>query len=89
MVRPNYPEPTSSCQLALQALRGHLLVSRTEERVTLLVDPINEPARRAYAKWGYEVVGRIQPFPDSPKFEAMVKELGQMTPRRRRHADSQ
>jgi GNAT superfamily N-acetyltransferase len=58
-----------------QALHGHLLVGRTEERVTLLVDPINEPARRAYRKWGYELVGRLQPFPDSPKFEAMIKVL--------------
>ena len=59
-----------------QALHGHLLVERTEERATLLVDPLNEPAKKAYAKWGYEVVGRIQPFANSPRFEAMVKVLG-------------
>ncbi len=59
-----------------EALHLHLLAGRSEERVTLLVDPINEPARRAYIKWGYQVAGRIQPFPDSPKFEAMVKVLG-------------
>jgi hypothetical protein len=41
----------------------------------LLVNPINTPARAAYAKWGYDMVGRIQPFPDSPKFEAMAKQL--------------
>lgn len=58
-----------------EALHGHLLVDRTEERVTLLVDPINEPAKRAYTKWGYQTVGQIQPFPDAPKFEAMVKHL--------------
>lgn len=58
-----------------EAMHGHLLVDRTEERVTLLVDPANEPARRAYRKWGYGVVGRIQPFPDSPKFEAMILPL--------------
>jgi GNAT superfamily N-acetyltransferase len=58
-----------------QALHSHFLVDRTEERATLLVDPINTPARAAYAKWGYDVVGRIQPFPDMPKFEAMVKQL--------------
>ena len=58
-----------------QALHGHLMVGRTEERATLLVDPVNEPAKKAYAKWGYEVVGRIQPFADSPRFEAMVKVL--------------
>ena len=59
------------------ALHSHLLVDRTEERATLLVDPINAPARTAYAKWGYRTVGRIQPFPDMPKFEAMIKPLPQ------------
>lgn len=58
-----------------QAVHSHLLTNRTEERATLLVNPINTPARAAYAKWGYEVVGRIQPFRDMPKFEAMVKTL--------------
>jgi GNAT superfamily N-acetyltransferase len=58
-----------------QALHSHFLVDRAEERATLLVDPINTPARGAYVKWGYHVVGRIQPFPDMPKFEAMVKQL--------------
>lgn len=58
-----------------EALHGVLLAGRTEQRVTLLVDPVNEPACQAYAKWGYTVVGRIQPLPDSPRFEAMVKRL--------------
>lgn len=58
-----------------QALHAHLLTGRLEERVTLLVDPINDPARRAYEKWDYQLVGRIQPFSDSPKFQAMVKQL--------------
>lgn len=57
------------------ALHSHLIVDRTEERATLLVDPINAPALAAYAKWGYDRVGRIQPFPDMPKFHAMVKPL--------------
>lgn len=58
-----------------EALHTHLLAGRVEERVTLLVDPINEPAKQAYAKWGYELAGRIQPFADSPKFEALIKRL--------------
>lgn len=57
------------------AMHSHLLVDRAEERATLLVDPINEPALAAYARWGYETVGRIQPFPDMPRFKAMVKRL--------------
>ena len=59
-----------------QTMHSHLLVEPTEERATLLVDPVNEAAKKAYAKWGYQVVGRIQPFADSPRFEAMVKVLG-------------
>jgi len=58
-----------------EALHTHLIAGRTEERATLLVDPANKPAWTAYRKWGYQVAGRIQPFPDSPKFEAMVKAL--------------
>lgn len=58
-----------------EVLHTHLLAGRTEERATLLVDPANEPARAAYRKWGYDTVGRIQPFPNSPKFEAMIKDL--------------
>ena len=58
-----------------EALHQHLLAGRAEERSTLLVDPINEPARRAYQKWGYKRVGRIQPFADSPEFEALIKQL--------------
>jgi ribosomal protein S18 acetylase RimI-like enzyme len=58
-----------------EAMHTHLLAGRTEERVTLLVDPANTPAREVYRKWGYDVAGRIQPFPDSPKYDAMVKSL--------------
>lgn len=58
-----------------EALHMHLLAGRAEERATLLVDPINDAARRAYRKWGYITVGQIQPFHDSPRFDAMVKRL--------------
>lgn len=70
MVRPEWRR-----RGVAKALHSHLLVDRTEERVTLLINPVNTPAAAAYAKWGYQMVGRIQPFPDSPKFEAMVKPL--------------
>jgi ribosomal protein S18 acetylase RimI-like enzyme len=58
-----------------QAMHEALLADRDEERVTLLVKPDNTPARQAYEKWGYEQVGRIQPFPDAPIFDSMVKNL--------------
>lgn len=58
-----------------EAMHERLLASRTEERVTLLVKPDNEPARRAYEKWGYTHVGRIQPYPDGPTFDSMLRML--------------
>lgn len=58
-----------------QAMHDRLLADRSEERVTLLVKPDNEPALCAYEKWGYAHVGRIQPFPDGPIFNSMVKSL--------------
>ncbi len=61
--------------------RGHghrlhdaLLHDRAEERATLLVRPDN-PARDLYLRWGWRVVGKLQPFPDSPVFDAMVLPL--------------
>lgn len=52
-----------------------LLEGRSEERATLLVRAENTPAYRAYLSWGFRVIGQIQPFEDSPVYEAMVKEL--------------
>lgn len=56
-----------------RTLHNELLSHRAEERATLLVRPDNEPARSAYLRWGWEVIGTIQPFPDSPVFDALVR----------------
>lgn len=50
---------------------------RTEERVTLLVDPAaGEGAVQAvYEAWGYTKFGEQQPFPDSPVFASMIRPL--------------
>lgn len=45
------------------------------ERVTLLVRADNTPAYTAYLSWGFQVVGQMQPFEDSPLYEAMVRAL--------------
>jgi ribosomal protein S18 acetylase RimI-like enzyme len=45
------------------------------ERVTLLVRADNTPAYTAYLSWGFQVVGQMQPFDDSPLYEAMLKRL--------------
>jgi ribosomal protein S18 acetylase RimI-like enzyme len=57
------------------ALHDELLADRPEQRATLLVRPDNEPARSAYLRWGWRVVGTIQPFPDSPVFDALLRDL--------------
>jgi ribosomal protein S18 acetylase RimI-like enzyme len=56
-------------------LHAHLLANLQEERATLLVRPEATPARRAYQAWGYWPVGKLQPFPDAPTYDAMIKHL--------------
>lgn len=55
-------------------LHDALLSSRPEERATLLVRSDN-PARELYLRWGWTLIGHLQPYPDSPRFESMVKAL--------------
>jgi len=55
-------------------LHDFLLADRPEERATLLVRADN-PARSLYLRWGWSGVGYLQPYPDSPRFESMVKQL--------------
>ncbi|WP_433477267.1 N-acetyltransferase family protein [Spirillospora sp. CA-142024] len=57
------------------ALHDALLGDRGEERATLLVRDDNEPAQRAYARWGWRKAGKAQPFPDSPHFDVMIVDL--------------
>ncbi len=57
-------------------LHAHLIAGLSEERLTLLVRPDAEPARRAYTAWGYERVGQIQPFEDGPVYDAMLRSSG-------------
>jgi ribosomal protein S18 acetylase RimI-like enzyme len=56
-------------------LHSHLLAGLAEERATLLVRPDAVAARSAYLSWAYRPIGRLQPFPDEPIYDAMVKEL--------------
>jgi ribosomal protein S18 acetylase RimI-like enzyme len=57
------------------ALHDELLGSRDEERATLLVRENNTAAQTAYARWGWEKVGKLRPYPDAPHFDAMVLPL--------------
>lgn len=57
-----------------RALHDALLAPRPESLADLLVRPDNL-ARLAYLSWGWRKLGEQQPFPDSPVFEEMVREL--------------
>jgi ribosomal protein S18 acetylase RimI-like enzyme len=73
------------CELHVRAdLRGHGVAStihtelvtnrRHTERATVLVRPDN-PALALYQRWGYQPVGRLKPYPDSPTYTALVLPL--------------
>lgn len=57
------------------ALHTELMAHRSEERSTLLVRQDNTAAQTAYANWGYHSIGRLQPFPDAPVYDALVLSL--------------
>jgi ribosomal protein S18 acetylase RimI-like enzyme len=60
-------------------LHTHLIAGLPQERATLLVRPDAEAAERAYRVWGYRCVGRLQPFPGAPVYDAMILELAART----------
>ncbi|MFC1400363.1 MULTISPECIES: hypothetical protein [Streptacidiphilus] len=61
------------------ALRIHdtLLSNRTEERVTLSVNPLagDGKVQALYVTWGYEPFNEQRPSPDSPSLIAMIRSL--------------
>ena len=58
------------------ALHDALLAARSEERATLLVEPDNERARRAYLSWGWQPVAQLQPrWDDAPLFDVLIRTL--------------
>jgi ribosomal protein S18 acetylase RimI-like enzyme len=58
-----------------KAMSDALLEGLPVERVTLLVRAENTAAFTAYLSWGFQVVGQMQPFDDSPLYEAMLEAL--------------
>lgn len=63
-------------QGAARALHEELLSQRQEDRVTLLVNPALSDGRlkAVYESWGYQQIGRQQPFDDSPVFATMLRD---------------
>ncbi|CAL9655080.1 MULTISPECIES: GNAT family N-acetyltransferase [Streptomyces] len=55
------------------------LSHRTEQRVTLLVNPLNGDGavQAVYEAWGYRKIGDQKPFPDSPVFSVMLRSVKQ------------
>ncbi|MCP3817446.1 GNAT family N-acetyltransferase [Streptomyces sp. A3M-1-3] len=60
---------------AAHRIHEELLVDRSEERVTLLVNPKagDGKVQALYERWGYEKIGEQRPFADSPVFAAMMR----------------
>ncbi len=58
------------------ALHDHLLAARTESRATLLVEPENTRAYRAYVHWGWRKVTQLRPgWDNSPLFDVLILTL--------------
>lgn len=70
MVLPEW-RGTGTARLLHDALLGR----RSEERVTLLVDPSHAKVKELYEQWGYSHIGDQQPFADSPRYAVMVRPL--------------
>jgi GNAT superfamily N-acetyltransferase len=58
------------------ALHDELLAGRHEKRATLLVEPDNSPAYRAYTSWGWTCAAQLRPgWPDAPLFDVLMLAL--------------
>lgn len=58
-----------------RGIHDELMEHRSEDRASLLVDSERPKVRSMYESWGYRKVGQMQPFKDSPLFDAMAVEL--------------
>lgn len=58
------------------ALHDELLRGRDEKRATLLVEPDNPAAYRAYLRWGWRKAGQLRPdWPGAPLFDVLILPL--------------
>jgi GNAT superfamily N-acetyltransferase len=56
-------------------IHEELISHRIEERSHLLVDKEHPRVRALYEQWGYRWMGTMQPFPDSPKYDSLIRTL--------------
>jgi GNAT superfamily N-acetyltransferase len=58
------------------ALHDQLLRERREKRATLLAEPGNMNAYRAYVRWGWQPVAKLRPqWPDAPAYDVLILPL--------------
>lgn len=58
------------------ALHDELLNARPEQRATLLVNPTNETAYRAYTRWGWHQKAQLKPaWANAPTFRVLMLDL--------------
>ncbi|MFI2708847.1 GNAT family N-acetyltransferase [Micromonospora sp. NPDC018662] len=70
--------PRRRRQGVARALHDQLVGRRAEERATLLVDPDNTVARRAYDSWGWRYVTHLTPsWENAPRFMVLVSTVPQ------------
>lgn len=70
MVRPRWRKTGTA-----ERLHEALIEDRPEALAVLLVDPDHPKVRSLYERWGYRGIGNRQPFPDSPNFTVMLRDL--------------
>ncbi|GAA2364631.1 hypothetical protein GCM10010246_66140 [Streptomyces cuspidosporus] len=70
MVRPKWRKTGVS-----QRLHQTLVASRPETFAVLTVDTKRPKIQALYESWGYRKIGEQQPFPDSPLYAVMLRDL--------------
>ncbi|MFE7593379.1 GNAT family N-acetyltransferase [Kitasatospora sp. NPDC057512] len=56
-----------------RTLHEELLSQRTEERSHLLVEEDHPRVKALYERWGYSRMGTMQPYPDGPRYDSMLR----------------
>lgn len=70
MVRPKWRKTGTA-----DRLHAALIDDRPEALAVLLVDPDHPKVQALYETWGYRHIGHRQPFPDSPRYAVMLRDL--------------
>jgi GNAT superfamily N-acetyltransferase len=58
-----------------RALHDRFIATRSEPRAVLLAHPEATAAQAAYARWGWYQIGSGRPWPNTPLYDTLVKDL--------------